>query len=167
MRFFYFLSIGIISLSLCRIVNCTSLDKCSLVCHDQCKSHDIARLIFLVTVFLKRFGSLLVSPSDYLRKRWVLHWGFWSTHFHVLLFFVAAAWHVDIWQSWWSHCNRCWVQSTSCYLDIWSDSTSAEIHCVCLQGDRKTKETIITISNIWPFHCFFWVLHYASEGRSR
>ena len=41
-------------------VNHISLDKCRLVWRDQCKSHDIARLIF-GGCFLKQLGSLLIT----------------------------------------------------------------------------------------------------------
>lgn len=49
-NFFYFLSIGIIALSV-PTSNHTSLDICREVWRDQCKSHDIPKLSILVTVF--------------------------------------------------------------------------------------------------------------------
>lgn len=87
-------------------------------------------------------------------------------HFiHVLLHrFISAAWYVDIWQSWRSHCNGYWVQCTSCCPNFWSGDTPAEIHWVCLQGNRKTKATLLNnISDIWPICCLFWVLHCPSK----
>ena len=73
--------------------NRTSLVSTKLVWRDQCKSHDIAKLSILVTVF----SDMLVVGSCYglstvvgLR---VLQRTFSCT---CTSFFIAASWHVDI-----------------------------------------------------------------------